>query len=62
MRENSIRFRLSDLELTKLQRLVATTGKVGMAEALRYLIDKDYDRDVLKLRPPCNKSEQNDRK
>jgi hypothetical protein len=62
MRENSIRFRLSDVELTKLKRLVATTGKVGMAEALRYLIDKDFDRDVLGLRPPCDKRGQGDAK
>jgi hypothetical protein len=62
MRENSIRFRLSDLEMTKLKRLIATTGKVGMAEALRYIIDKTYDREILGLRPPCNKSEPKDAK
>jgi hypothetical protein len=62
MRENSLRFRLSDMELNKLKRLVATAGKVGMAEALRYIIDKAYDREILGLKSPCDKREQDNQK
>jgi hypothetical protein len=61
MRENLLRFRLSDIELNKLKTLISRTGQTGMSEALRYIIEKTYDREVLGLKA-CNKPEQNDQK
>jgi hypothetical protein len=55
MRENVLRFRLSDLEMSKLKALVPTTGQTGVSETLRFIIEKTYDREVLGLKPPCNK-------
>jgi hypothetical protein len=62
MRDIVLRFRVSNMELNKLKALVPTTGQTGVSETLRYIIEKTYDREVLGLKPPCNKPEQNDRK
>jgi Ribbon-helix-helix protein, copG family len=62
MRHTMIRFRVSDIELRKLEALAAKTGKTSMSEAIRYYIDTNYDREVLGLKAPCDKREQDDRK
>ena len=57
MRDTMIRFRVSDVELRKLEALAAQSGKTSMSEAIRFYIDRNYDYDILGIKPSYGKPE-----